>query len=66
MNKIKDFEKMMNSENGGLCAAIAGIVIVFGIDCITKSHYRFDAKKDSVVVEPAGDTTTADPVTEEK
>ena len=39
MSKSEVLEKMMNSENGGLIAAIAGIVAVFGIDRITKYHY---------------------------
>ena len=55
MNKMEVFEKMMNSENGGLYAAIAGIAFVFGVDCITKSHYKVEASKESVSVAPAAD-----------
>ena len=55
MNKMEVFEKMMNSENGGLYAAIAGITIAFGIDRITKSHYKVEASKESVTVAPAAD-----------
>ena len=44
---------MMNSENGGPYAAIGGIVLVYGIDRITKSHYRADVKKDSFTLAPA-------------
>lgn len=46
---------MMNSENGGLYAAIGGIVLVYGIDRITKSHYRVEAKKESLTVAPASE-----------
>ncbi len=46
---------MMNSENGGLYAAIGGIVLVYGIDRITKSRYRADVKKDSITLAPAGE-----------
>ena len=53
MNKSEVFEKMMNSENGGLYAAIGGIVLVYGIDRITKSHYKADVKKDSITLAPA-------------
>ena len=55
MSKSEVFEKMMNSENGGLIAAIAGIVAVFGIDRITKYHYRADVKKDAISLTPAGE-----------
>ena len=53
MNKSEVFEKMMNSENGGLYAAIGGIVLVYVIDRITKSHYKADVKKDSITLAPA-------------
>ena len=55
MNKMEVFEKMINSENGGLYAAIGGIVLVYGIDRITKSHYRVEAKKESLTVAPAAE-----------
>ncbi len=55
MNKMEVFEKMMNSENGGLYAAIVGIAFVFSIDRITKSHYKVEASKESVTVAPAAD-----------
>ena len=53
MSKSEVFEKMMNSENGGLYAAIGGIVLVYVIDRITKSHYKADVKKDSITLAPA-------------
>ena len=43
MNKAEVIEKMMNSENGSLYAAIGGIVLVYGIDRVTKSRYKVDA-----------------------
>ena len=55
MSKTEVFEKMMNSENGGLYAAIGGIVLVYGIDRITKASYKVDAKKDSITLTPAGE-----------
>lgn len=55
MNKMEVFEKMINSENGGLYAAIGGIVLVYGIDRITKNHYKADVKKDSITLAPAGE-----------
>ena len=55
MSKAEVLEKMMNSENGGLYAAIGGIVLVYGIDRITKSHYRVDAKKESFSMGPAAE-----------
>ena len=55
MSKLEVFEKIMNSENGGLYAAIGGIVLVYGIDRITKSHYKADVKKDSITLSPAGE-----------
>lgn len=55
MSKTEVLEKMMNSENGGLYAAIGGIVLVYGIDRITKSHYRVEAKKESLTVAPAAE-----------
>ena len=55
MSKTEVFEKMMNSENGGLYAAIGGIVLVYGIDRVTRSRYKVDAKKDSITLAPAGE-----------
>ena len=66
MNKSEVFEKMMNSENGGLYAAIGGIVLVYGIDRITKSHYKADIKKDSITLAPAGEADKPQPQDQEK
>ena len=46
---------MKKCENGGLYAAIGGIVIVYGIDRITKSNYKADVKKDSFTLSPTDD-----------
>ena len=56
MGKIEVIEKMMNSENGGLYAAITGIVLVYGIDRVTKSQYKVDARKESFTLTPAAVT----------
>ncbi len=52
MNRLEVLKKMFDSENGGLIAAIGGIVAVFGIDRITKYHYKADVKKDSITLSP--------------
>ena len=56
MGKIEVIEKMMNSENGGLYAAITGIVLVYGIDRVTKSQYKVDARKEFFTLAPAAVT----------
>ena len=50
----------MNSENGSLYAVIAGIVLVYGIDRITKYGYKVEAGKDKVTVSPAADAYCPD------
>ncbi|MCR5686248.1 MAG: hypothetical protein K6G81_12690 [Lachnospiraceae bacterium] len=55
MDKVEVIEKMLNSENGGLYAAIGGIVLIYGIDRVTRSRYKVDAKKDSITLAPAGE-----------
>ena len=47
---------MINSENGGLYAAIGGIVLTYGIDRVTKSRYKGDARKESFTLTPAAVT----------
>jgi hypothetical protein len=56
MDKVEVIEKMMNSESGGLYAAITGIVLVYGIDRVTKSRYKVDARKESFTLAPAAVT----------
>ena len=59
-------KKMMNSENGGLYAAIGGIVLVYGIDRITKNRYRVDARKESFTLAPAAETDAPEKEPEEE
>mgnify|MGYP000935973112 CR=1 FL=1 len=66
MSKTEVFEKMLNSENGGLYAAIGGIVLVYGIDRVTRSRYKVDAKKDSITLAPAGEAEQPKPAEPEK
>ena len=56
MDKLGVLEKMMNSESGGLYAAIGGIVLVYGIDRVTKNRYKVDARKESFTLAPAAVT----------
>lgn len=63
MIKAEAIEKMMNSENGGLFAAIIGIVAVFGIDSVVKHSYKVDANKESITLAPAW--TADEPETEQ-
>lgn len=60
MDKIEVIEKMMNSENGGLYAAITGIVLVYGLDRVTKNRYKVDARKESFTLAPAAMTDDPD------
>lgn len=55
MSKMEVLKEMMNSKNGGLYAAIGGIVLVFGIDRITQSNYKVDAKKESFSMGPVAE-----------
>ena len=66
MSKTEVFERMLNSENGGLYAAIGGIVLVYGIDRVTRSRYKVDAKKDSITLAPAGEAEQPKPTEPEK
>ena len=66
MSKTEVLKKMMHSENGGLYAAIGGIVLVYSIDRITKSHYKADVKKDSITLAPAGEAEKPQPQGQEK
>ena len=66
MSKTEVFEKMLNSENDGLYAAIGGIVLIYGIDRITKNHYKADVKKDSITLAPATEAEQPKPAEPEK
>ncbi len=56
MDKLGVLEKMMNSDSGGLYAAIGGIVLVYGMDRVTKNRYKVDARKESFTLAPAAVT----------
>ncbi len=47
------FEKVMNSRNGALLIVIGGIVLAYGIYCVTENDYRVDVSKNSFTMEPA-------------
>ena len=66
MQKLGVIEKMMNSENGGLYAAIGGIVLVFGIDRVTKNRYKVDVRKESFTLAPAAETNDPEREPEEE
>ena len=66
MNKAEVIEKMMNSENGGLYAAIGGIVLCYGLDRVTKSRYKVDARKESFTLGPAAVTEGSEKEPEEE
>ena len=57
MIKLEEIGKMMNSENALVIVGIGGIVIMVGIDRVTRSHYRVEGKKDSITIEPAMEPT---------
>ena len=59
MIKLEEIGKMMNSENAPVIAGIGGIVIMVGIDRVTRSRYRVEGKKDSITIEPAAEPATA-------
>lgn len=52
-------KSFFESKNGGLFAAISGIVLVYAVDCITKSGYSVHADRESIEV-TAPDTTVSD------
>ena len=64
--KMENVEKVMINENGGLYAAIGGIVLVYGLDRITRSHYKVEAGKESVSVAPAMEQKTTESENPEK
>lgn len=65
MTKTEVIDKMMNSENGGLYAAIGGIVVVYGIDRITRSRHKVEAGKETFKMGPSMEPTGA-PVKEQQ
>ena len=53
MSNMEALTNMVNSENAPVIAGIGGIVLLVGIDRMTKSRYRVEGKKDSITIEPA-------------
>ncbi len=53
MSNMEALTNMVNSENAPVIAGIGGIVLLVGIDRITRSRYRVEGKKDSITIEPA-------------
>ena len=47
-------------------AALGTVAIIFGIDRITRSHYKANLKKDSITLAPAGDAGKPQPQDQEK
>ena len=59
MSKLEVLKTMMSSENGGLYAALGTVAVIFGIDRITRSHYKANLKKDFITLAPAEDAKKA-------
>ncbi len=53
MTNMEALTNMVNSENAPVIAGIGGIVLLVGIDRMTKGRYRIEGKKDSITIEPA-------------
>lgn len=53
MNKLEVIKDMMNSENATVLGGIGGIVLLVGIDLVTKRRYRFDGGKEFITIAPA-------------
>lgn len=53
MTNMEALTNMVNSENAPVIAGIGGIVLLVGIDRMTKGRYRVEGKKDSITIEPA-------------
>lgn len=49
---------IINSRNGGLIAAISGVILIYIVDCITKNRYSVHADKESVKLIPASTNTS--------
>lgn len=59
MIKWKGIKKMIDSENAPVIAGIGGIVIMVGLDRVTRSRYRVEGKRDSITIEPVKESTAA-------
>ena len=53
MSNMEALSNMFNNENAPVIAGIGGIVLLVGIDRVTKNRYRVEGKKDSITIEPA-------------
>ena len=51
-------DSIINSRNGGLIAAISGVVLIYIVDCITKHGYSVHADKESVKLTPTSTNTS--------
>ena len=66
MNNMEVLTNMVNSENASVIAGIGGIVLLVGIDRMTKGRYRVESKKDSITIEPAAATAPPEQTPEEE
>ena len=66
MTNMEALTNMVNSENAPVIAGIGGIVLLVGIDRMTKGRYRIEGKKDSITIEPAAATAPPEQIPEEE
>ena len=66
MSNMEALTNMVNSENAPVIAGIGGIVLLVGIDRMTKSRYRVEGKKDSITIEPAAAVASPEQTPEEE
>ena len=66
MTNMEALTNMVNSENAPVIAGIGGIVLLVGIDRMTKGRYRVEGKKDSITIEPAAATAPPEQTPEEE
>ena len=66
MSNMEALSNMFNSENAPVFAGIGGIVLLVGIDRVTKNRYRVEGKKDSLTIEPAAAEAPPEKVPEEE
>ena len=66
MTNMEALTNMVNSENASVIAGIGGIVLLVGIDRMTKGRYRVESKKDSITIEPAAATAPPEQTPEEE
>ena len=66
MTNMEALTNMVNSENASVIAGIGGIVLLVGIDRMTKGRYRIEGKKDSITIEPAAAAAPPEQAQEEE